>query len=176
MLKSFVLSPLIAPVIVLAVALYYLFAALGLNGTIMGLIIGHTILALPYVVVVMSASLESFDVRLEQAAMSLGAGRMRTFFRVTLPLIRSGILIAALFAFLTSFDDVVIALFITGPTTLTLPRRMWDGIRNEINPTIAAVSSLLIVFSWLILGSSEWFRRRYSRQGKTWLQLGGMGR
>ncbi len=176
LVESFILSPLITPVIVLAVALYYLFAALRLNGTLLGLVIGHTILALPYAVVVISASLEVFDVGLERAAMGLGAGRVRTFFRVTLPLIRSGVLIAALFAFLTSFDDVVVALFVTGPTTMTLPRKMWDGIRNEINPTIAAASSLLIAFSWLVMGGVEWLRRRLGSQGRGPLQLGGIGR
>lgn len=176
LVRAFILSPLITPVIVLAVALYYLFAALGLKGRLLSLVIGHTILALPYAVVVITASLEVFDVRLERVAMSLGAGRLRTFFRVTLPLIRSGVLIAALFAFLTSFDDVVIALFVSGPETMTLPRKMWDGIRNEINPTIAAASSLLIAFSWLVMLGGEILRRRLGSQGKTPLQLGGIGR
>jgi putative spermidine/putrescine transport system permease protein len=160
LVRSFVLSPLITPVVVVAVALYYMFAHLRLNGTLTGLVIGHTLLAVPYVVIVIAASLEMFDVTLERAAMGLGAGPVITFWRVTLPLIRSGVIIGALFAFLTSFDEVVIAIFVSGPTTMTLPRKMWDGIRYEINPTIAAASSLLIAFSWLVMLSSELLRRR----------------
>jgi putative spermidine/putrescine transport system permease protein len=171
LVRSFVLSPLITPVIVLAVALYYLFAHLRLNGTLMGLVIGHTILALPYVVVVIGASLEMFDVSLERAAMGLGAGPVTTFWRVTLPLIRSGVIVGALFAFLTSFDEVVIAIFVSGPGTMTLPRKMWDGIRYELNPTIAAASSLLVAFSWLVMLGSELLRRRLQGPGKN-LSLG----
>jgi putative spermidine/putrescine transport system permease protein len=174
LVRSFVLSPLITPVIVLAVALYYAFAHLRLNGTLTGLAIGHTILALPYVVVVIGASLEMFDVTLERAAMGLGAGPLRTFWRITLPLIRAGVLVGGLFAFLTSFDEVVIAIFVSGPTTMTLPRKMWDGIRYEINPTIAAASSLLIGFSWLVMLTTELLRRRLGSAGKPLaLGLGG---
>lgn len=163
LLQAFILSPLIAPVIIVAVSLYYFFSFLKLNGTITGLVIGHTVLTFPYATVVITASLERFDVSLEQAAMSLGATRIRAFFRVTLPMIRPGVIVAALFAFLISFDEVVIAIFVTGPETITLPRKMWDGIRFELNPTIAAVSTILIVFSCLFMLVSEGLRRWLTR-------------
>ncbi len=163
LVQAFVLSPLIVPVIILGVGLYYFFSFLKLNGTVAGLVIGHTVLTYPYATVVITASLEKFDVNLERVAMGLGANRLRTFWRVTLPGIRPGIVVATLFCFLISFDEVVIAIFVSGPETTTLPRKMWDGIRFELNPTIAAVSTLLIVFSWIIMLGGELLRRRLSR-------------
>jgi putative spermidine/putrescine transport system permease protein len=150
-LRSLLLSPLVVPVIILAVGLYYLYAHLHLNNTLTGLVLGHVVLTLPYAVVVISASLEDLDRTLEQAALGLGATPWRAFRRVTLPLIAPGIAVAFLFAFLTSFDEVVLAVFVTGPETTTLPRKMWEGIRFELNPTIAAVSTLLIVVSWSVM-------------------------
>jgi ABC-type spermidine/putrescine transport system permease subunit II len=149
--RSLVLSPLVVPVIILAVGLYYLYAHLHLNNTLTGLVLGHLVLTLPYVVVVVSASLEDLDSTLEQAALGLGATPLRAFRRVTLPLIAPGVAVAFLFSFLTSFDEVVLAVFITGPETTTLPRKMWEGIRFELNPTIAAVSTLLIGVSWSVM-------------------------
>jgi putative spermidine/putrescine transport system permease protein len=105
--------------------------------------------------VVISAALVEVDQRLENAAVGLGAIRLRAFFEVTLPLIRPGLVVAALFGFLISFDEVVIAIFVTGPETMTLPRRIWDGIRFELNPTIAAVSTILIALSGLVMLLSE---------------------
>lgn len=149
--RSLVLSPLVVPVIIFAVGLYYLYAHLHLNNTLTGLVLGHVVLTLPYVVVVVSASLEDLDSTLEQAALGLGATPLRAFRRVTLPLIAPGVAVAFLFSFLTSFDEVVLAVFITGPETTTLPRKMWEGIRFELNPTIAAVSTLLIGVSWSVM-------------------------
>jgi putative spermidine/putrescine transport system permease protein len=150
-IQAIILSPLLVPVIVTAVALYHLFSFLKLNGTFLGLMIGHTVLTFPYTVVVVAASLERFDFRLEQVAISLGAPPWRAFLRVTLPIIRPGLIVAALFAFLNSFDEVVVALFVTGPETLTLPKKIWDGIRFELSPVIAAVSTILIMVSSLVI-------------------------
>lgn len=170
-LQAFILSPLVVPVIILSVGLYYLFSFGRLNGTMAGLVIGHVVLTYPYAVVVITASLEEFDYTLEQAALGLGATPLRAFHRIVLPLISPGIMVALLFSFLTSFDEVVLAVFITGPETTTLPRKMWEGIRFELNPTIAAVSTLLIVISsslmlvaTLIQQSAE--RRRANAGGR----------
>jgi putative spermidine/putrescine transport system permease protein len=158
--QAFVLAPLLVPSIVIAVGTYYLFSFLYLNGTYTGLIIGHTIITFPYTVVVITASLERFDFRLEQIAVSLGATPLRTFFAVTLPIIRPAVIVALLFAFLNSFDEVVIATFLAGPETTTLPKQMWDGIRYELSPVIAAISSILITLSSIIILVTEVLNRR----------------
>ncbi len=136
-------GPMIVPHIVIAIAIYGLFARIHLTGTEAGLILAHTVLAIPFVLAVMSASLRTVDPTLEQAAMSLGVGRVGAIVRVTLPLIRPGIVSAGILAFLSSFDEVVVALFLSG-TTKTLPKQMFDNIMNEIDPTIAAISVLQI--------------------------------
>ena len=159
------MSPIIVPTIILAVALYYLFASYGLIGTRTGLVLAHTVLAVPYVIVVVSAALERIDPSLEQAAWTLGATKFKAFVKVTLPLIRPAVLTAALFAFLASFDEVVVAIFISGTSATTLPKRMWDGIREEIDPTIAAVAALLIVLSLLLMLAAELLRRRSRQPG-----------
>ena len=145
-----ILSPLIIPVIITSVAIYYFFAKLHLVGTLWGLVLAHTVLAIPFVVVNVTATLQGFDITLERAALSLGANRLVTFMKVTFPLIWPGIVSGSLFAFITSFDEVVVAMFLAGSKP-TLPKQMWDGIRIAINPTITAVASLLIVFSILLL-------------------------
>lgn len=150
-LQSFILSPLVVPVIILAVGLYYFYSFFRLNSTLTGLVLGHVVLTFPYALVVISASLEELDPTLEQAAQGLGASPINAFRRVTLPMIAPGVGVAFLFSFLTSFDEVVLAVFITGPETTTLPRKMWEGIRFELNPTIAAVSTLLIAVSWSLM-------------------------
>src|SRR5207245_11081336 len=106
-------------------------------GNLWSLVLGHTVLALPPVIIVLSASLQSVDYALEQAAMIHGARRLRAFFEVTLPLILPGMVTAALFAFLVSFDDLLIALFLSGSRAVTLPKRMWDGVGREFDPTLA---------------------------------------
>ncbi|MCW8143078.1 ABC transporter permease [Agrobacterium tumefaciens] len=160
LLQALILSPLLIPGIVIAVATYSVFSMLKLNGTFAGLIIGHTIITFPYTVVVITAALERFDPRLEQMAVSLGASPVKAFMWVTLPIIRAGIIIASLFAFLHSFDEVVMATFIAGPETRTLPLRIWDGIRFELTPIIAAVSSILILVSCAVIGITEVFNHR----------------
>jgi putative spermidine/putrescine transport system permease protein len=163
LIYAMLLSPLIIPVIIVGVSLYYFFSWLHLIGTMWGLVMAHTCLALPFVVVNVTATLQGFDITLERAALSLGASRFTTFMKVTFPLIRPGVITGALFAFITSFDEVVVAIFITGSRAVTLPRQMWDGIRISINPTISAVASLLIVFSIFLLLSTEMLRR-YSKK------------
>lgn len=153
------LSPMIIPVIVISVAIYSLYATLGLIGTVFGLVIGHTIMAFPFVFITVSAALTDFNIEMEYASLSLGANRLKTFLKVTLPIIRPGVMSGAIFAFIISFDELVVSMFITG-WRYTLPVKMWMDIRTEINPTITAVSSLLICLSVIILGSTNFLIRR----------------
>ena len=163
--RLIILAPLVVPVIIVAIAIYGLYAKLRMVGTLYGLVLAHTVLALPFVVVVVSATLSGFDSTLELAAQNLGANRWRTFRFVTLPLIRPGIVSAALLAFVTSFDEVVVAIFVSGTQAATLPKQMWDGIRTEIDPTVAAVSTLLIGVTTLALGLLALVRRRAGGEG-----------
>jgi putative spermidine/putrescine transport system permease protein len=156
---SLLICPLMVPIIVKAVAFYYFFTKLRLVGTEMGLILAHACTGLPYVVVVVSSALVTFDTTLEKASRNLGASRIRTFFKVTFPILRPAILSGALFAFFSSFDDVIIAIFLCGFSAITLPKKMWDGIRFGLDPTITAVASILIVVSILVLLSIEILRR-----------------
>ncbi len=146
-----ILSPLIMPVIIVAIGLYYAFARFGLVGTPEGLVLAHTCLAVPFVVISVGVSLARFDRRLEMAALGLGATPLRAFRQVTLPLILPGVLVGALFAFVTSFDELVVALFLSGADAVTLPRRMWEDLRYALDPTIAAVSTLSIAVTVLPL-------------------------
>jgi len=166
-----ILAPMVVPVIITAIAIYGLYARLRLIGTIPGLVLAHTVLALPLVVVVVGASLRGFDERLELAAQNLGANRWQTFRSVTLPLIRPGVMSGALLAFITSFDEIVIAIFISGARAPTLPKQMWDGIRTEIDPTIAAVSSLLIAVTVLVMVAITLLRSQPGRD--RWRRLPG---
>ena len=158
--SALIVSPLIVPVIVAAIGIYYAFAGYGLVGTPVGLILANTCLAVPFVFISVSASLAGIDPRLEQAALSLGATPSGTFFQITLPLIRPGVLAGALFAFVTSFDELVVALFISGSGAVTLPRRMWDDVLYQIEPTIAAVSTLTIVLTVVLMGCAHLLRKR----------------
>lgn len=160
LLLGVLISPMIVPVIVTAVGMYLLFAKWGLAGNYLGLILGHTAIAAPFVVVTVNATLAGFNHNYVRASLSLGASPFRTFFAVTLPIIAPGVVSGALFAFATSFDDVVITLFLAGPTQGTLPLQMFVGIRENITPTIAALATILIVFSSLLLVTMEWLRSR----------------
>jgi putative spermidine/putrescine transport system permease protein len=160
---GFIISPLIAPVIIVAIGIYFFYARLGLVGNPFALVIAHTCLAVPFVVINVSAALQGFDERLEHAAMNLGATPWRTFWQVTFPIIRPGVLAGALFAFISSFDELVVALFVSGSTAVTLPRKMWESIRFEIDPTIAAVSTILVVLTGMVFLSAELLRRRSER-------------
>ncbi len=144
---------------------YFFLAELGLIGTTPGLVIAHTLLAMPFVVVIVTAALRGYDRSYERAAMSMGAGPLRTFWYVTLPLIRPSIISAALFAFLASFGEFLTSLFVIGSTRSTLPIQLWKGIRFETNPTIAAAASLLVGVSLVALLAVElarWQTRRRS--------------
>jgi putative spermidine/putrescine transport system permease protein len=162
-LTGFIISPLIAPVIIVAIGIYFFYARLGLVGNPFALVIAHTALAVPFVVINVSATLQGFDERLEQAAMNLGATPWHTFWQVTFPIIRPGVLAGALFAFISSFDELVVALFVSGTSAVTLPRKMWESIRFEIDPTIAAVSTMLVVLTGVLFLSAELLRRRSER-------------
>jgi putative spermidine/putrescine transport system permease protein len=155
-----ILSPLIVPGIVVAIGIYYAYSRYGLVGTPFAMVLAHTCLAVPFVVTSVSASLTGIDPRLEQASLNLGATPSATFWQVTLPLIRPGVLVGALFAFITSFDELVVALFISGTGAVTLPRRMWDDLRFQIDPTIAAVSTLTIVLTVALMGCAHLLRKR----------------
>ena len=163
LLAAFLVSPMIVPVVVLAIALHAVYARLGLSGTFAGLVLAHAGLGLPFVVVTVSATLTRLDPRLEQAALSLGASPWGAFRHVMLPLIRPGVITGALLAFITSWDEVVVALFVGGTRSSTLPRRMWEGLRSEIDPTLAAVSTLLVALSLALLIAVAWLRRRADR-------------
>jgi putative spermidine/putrescine transport system permease protein len=156
------LVPVIAPAIVTAVAMYKSFALWGLSGTVLGMVLAHSSLALPFVVIYVVAILQKMDWKLEQAARSLGASPRRAFFHVTLPVIVPGVLVGAFFAFLTSFDEVVVSLFLAGSRAVTLPVQMWNGIRFEINPTVAAVSVVLLLISSLIFVLVSLVRWRFT--------------
>lgn len=156
---AFFLAPMIVPRIVIAVGLFYLFARLGLVATDLGLIIGHTVLAIPFALVTMSAVLKTYDQRLDQAAATLGANRIKTLGFVTVPLVRGGLIAAFLFAFITSFDELTIAIFVSGGIKTTLPKQMWDDMILQLNPTLAAVSVVVFVVVTVLLLLAERFRR-----------------
>jgi putative spermidine/putrescine transport system permease protein len=161
---GFILAPLILPRIIIAVALFYFYARLGLIGSPVGLVLGHTVLALPYVVITVMAVLKNYDQRLDQAATSLGASPPRVLWHITGPLIRSGLIAAFLFAFVTSFDELTIALFISAGVATTLPKQMWDDAILKVSPTLAAVSTLLLLFVTIVILAAEYFQRRVAKR------------
>jgi putative spermidine/putrescine transport system permease protein len=160
---AILLSPMIVPVVIVAVGFYFFFAPLGLTASYTGLILAHTALGTPFVVITVAATLKGFDDNLARAAASLGAAPVTTFFRVILPLIAPGVLSGALFAFAASFDEVVVVLMVAGPEQRTLPREMFSGLRENISPTITAVATVMILVSVLMLASLELLRRRNER-------------
>jgi putative spermidine/putrescine transport system permease protein len=161
---AFILTPLILPRIIIAVALFYFYARLGLIGSPLGLILGHTVLALPYVVITIMAVLKNYDQSLDRAAASLGASPVRVLWHITVPLIRSGLIAAFLFAFVTSFDELTIALFVSAGVATTLPKQMWDDAILKVSPTLAAVSTLMLVFVTAIILAAEFFQRRAAKR------------
>ena len=154
------ISPMVTPVIISAAGMFFFYSNLGLAQTHWGLILAHAALGTPFVVITVTATLSGFDPNLMRAAASLGAGPLRSFQRVQFPLIAPGIFSGALFAFATSFDEVVVVLFLGGLEQRTIPRQMWAGIREQISPTILAVATFLIVFALLLLFTVAWLRRR----------------
>ena len=162
-ITALLLSPMIVPLIIIAAGMFFFYTRFGLVGTFPGLIIAHAALGIPFVIVTVTATLVGFDRSLYNAGLSLGTGPVRTFIRVVLPLIRPGVISGALFAFVTSFDEVVLVLFLAGPDQRTIPRQMFSGLREQINPTILAVATLLIVISICLLVTIELLRRRSER-------------
>ena len=162
-ITALLLSPMIVPLIIIAAGMFFFYTRFGLVGTFPGLIIAHAALGIPFVIVTVTATLVGFDRSLYNAGLSLGTGPVRTFMRVVLPLIRPGVISGALFAFVTSFDEVVLVLFLAGPDQRTIPRQMFSGLREQINPTILAVATLLIVISICLLVTIELLRRRSER-------------
>ncbi|TYL92369.1 ABC transporter permease [Bradyrhizobium rifense] len=160
---SLLISPMIVPAVITAVGVYFFYADVGLLNSYTGLILAHTSIATPFVVIIVTATLSGFDDSLARAAASLGAAPMTVFFKVTLPLIMPGMISGALFAFLSSFDEVVIALFVAGAEQRTLPKVMFSGIREEISPTIIAAATVLTLISIVVLAAAELLRRRSER-------------
>ncbi|MGE5172100.1 MAG: ABC transporter permease [Rudaea sp.] len=160
LLLALLISPMVVPVVIVAVGVYFAFAPLGLNDGYAGLILAHTALAVPFVVITVLATLSGFDPTLLRAAASLGASPVPAFRRVMLPLILPGVLAGSVFAFATSFDEVVVALLIAGPGQRTLPRQMFAGINENISLTIAAAATLLIALSIVFMAFVAWLTRR----------------
>ena len=160
LLTSLLIAPMVVPIVVVGVSAYLFFARIGLADSYTGLVLVHAALGAPFVLTTVMATLQSFNQNLVKASLSLGAGPLQTFFRVTLPVIAPGVISGALFAFATSFDEVVVVLFLAGPEQTTLPRQMFTGIRENISPTIAAVATLLIIFTALLMMTLEWLRGR----------------
>jgi putative spermidine/putrescine transport system permease protein len=160
LLMSFLIAPMVVPIVVIGVATYLFFARIGLSDSYTGLIIVHAAMGAPFVLTTVLATLQGFNNNLVRASLSLGAGQVETFFRVTLPVIAPGVISGALFAFATSFDEVVVTLFLAGPEQVTLPRQMFTGIRENISPTIAAVATLLTIFTTALMLALEWIRGR----------------
>jgi putative spermidine/putrescine transport system permease protein len=154
------LVPAIVPTIVTAVAMYNMFSHFGLTDTMSSLILAHSVLALPFVLIYVLAVLQKVDWRIEQAARSLGAPPSRVFSLVILPAIRPGILVGAFFAFLTSFDEIVVALFLSGSHVMTLPVKMWEGIRFELSPTVGAVAVILTIISSCVFAVTTALRKK----------------
>jgi len=148
---SFLISPMIIPVIIIAIGAFFQFSRLRLIGNIYTIVLAHAVISVPIVLITISASLQVFDRSLEYAALSLGASPFVTFFKITFPIIRPGVISGALFAFITSFDEVVISFFLSTYRSITLPRHMWSSLREQIDPTIAASSSLLILTAVIML-------------------------
>lgn len=169
---AILISPMIVPIIIIATGLFFFYSnpcsILGfpcgrLTSTYMGVILAHTTLGIPFVIITVTATLSGFDQSLIRASASLGASPRVTFFKVIMPLILPGVISGGLFAFVTSFDEVVAVLFIAGPDQQTIPRQMWNGIREAISPAILAVATILVVISIALLATVELLRRRSER-------------
>lgn len=163
LMMAILISPMVAPVVIIGVGMFFFFARLSLLNSYIGLVLAHALLGVPFVVITVVAVLKNYDIRLSRAAASLGAPPLYAFRKVTLPLIAPGIFSGALFAFAASFDEVVVTLFLASPGQRTLPIQMFAGIRENLDPTIAAAASLMIAASLLLLIVMEVLRRRGER-------------
>jgi putative spermidine/putrescine transport system permease protein len=164
LIMPLIISPMIVPIVVVAAGFYLIFAPLGLVNSYPGVVLAHAALGTPFVVITVTASLLSFDHSLLRAASGLGAPPWVAFRRVTLPLITPAVATGSVFAFATSFDEVIVILFIGGPDQTTVPRRMWSGIRDSIDPSILAVATMLIVFAVLLFASINWLHGSRARK------------
>jgi len=162
-LRAAFLTPMILPVVVFAVALYAFFLKIGLNGTLVGFVIAHTVLALPFAIIPISAALSGFDKSVEDAAILCGANPWEARLRVTFPAIRHGLFAAMVFSFLVSWDEVVIAIFMASPTLQTMPVRIWSSLRQDLSPVVAAASSLLILLTLALMLLAVLFRKKADR-------------
>jgi putative spermidine/putrescine transport system permease protein len=163
LITALLISPMIVPLIIIAAGMFFFYSRFNLVGTYTGLIIAHAALGVPFVIITVTATLAGFDRSLYNAAVGMGASPTRAFWDITVPLIRPGVISGGLFAFVTSFDEVVLVLFLAGPEQRTIPRQMFSGLREQINPTILAVATLLILLSVALLITLELLRRRNER-------------
>jgi putative spermidine/putrescine transport system permease protein len=162
-IMAILISPMIVPLIISAAGMYFFYSRLGLQGTYWGVVLAHAALGIPFVIITVTATLVGFDQSLVRAAANMGAGPMRTFFKVQMPLILPGVISGALFAFITSFDEVVVVLFVGSAQQKTLPWQMFIGLREQISPTILAVATILVAISVALLATLEILRRRSER-------------
>lgn len=162
-LMGLLISPMIVPLIITAAGMFFFYSKVGLAQTYPGLILAHTALGIPFVIITVTATLMGFDQDLIRASASLGANPVTTFRKVVMPLILPGVISGALFALVTSFDEIVVVLFLSGFEQRTIPRQMWVGIREQISPTILAVATILIAVAVALLTTVELLRRRSER-------------
>jgi putative spermidine/putrescine transport system permease protein len=162
-IMAILISPMIVPLIISAAGMYFFYSRLGLQGTYWGVVLAHAALGIPFVIITVTATLVGFDRSLTRAAANMGAGPARTFFKVKMPLILPGVISGALFAFIASFDEVVVVLFVGSAAQKTLPWQMFIGLREQISPTILAVATILVTFSVILLVTLEALRRRSER-------------
>lgn len=160
---AILISPMIVPLIISAAGMYFFYSRIGMQGTYWGVVLAHAALGTPFVIITVTATLVGFDKSLVRAAANLGAGPVRTFFKVQMPLILPGVISGALFAFITSFDEVVVVLFVGSASQKTLPWQMFTGLREQISPTILAVATVLVAISIALLATLELLRRRSER-------------
>ncbi len=163
LITALLLSPMIVPLIIIAAGMFFFYTRFNLVGSYLGLIIAHAALGVPFVIITVTATMTGFDRSLYNAGISMGASPVKVFWDVVIPLIRPGVISGGLFAFVTSFDEVVLVLFLAGPEQRTIPRQMFSGLREQINPTILAVATLLILISVALLVTLELLRRRSER-------------
>lgn len=159
-LFTLLITPMIVPVILIAIGTFYAFGRMGLNNTVTGLVLAHSALAIPLVMIVITAALRSYDLNQELVARSLGATRLKAFLVITLPQIKFSVVTAALLSFLTSFDEVIVSIFVSGGVNATLTKHMFSALRDFIDPTIAAISTIMIVVSTLLLLATQWIGSR----------------
>ena len=157
---AILITPLIVPVILIAIGTFYAFGRFGLNNTISGLVLAHTVIAIPLIIIVITSALRNYDLDQERVARSLGASRLRAFFVITLPQIKFSVATAALLSFLTSFDEVIISIFVSGGKNATLTKHMFGALRDFIDPTIAAISTIMILVSSILLLITQFFGRK----------------